>query len=72
MAIEVVPAMLARLLGKHPAIRVELSLNNLPADLLDQEVDLAVSTVAPKQGALFASPAYVERCGLPSARVSGA
>lgn len=53
MAIEVVPAMLARLLRKHPAIRVELSLSNLPADLLDQEVDLAVRTVAPKQGALL-------------------
>lgn len=78
MGIEVVPAMLARLRDKHPAIRVELSLSNLPADLLAQEVDLAVRTVAPKQGALFArkvaaiplglfaSPAYVERRGLPS------
>ncbi|WP_244648439.1 LysR family transcriptional regulator [Neoaquamicrobium sediminum] len=73
MGIEVIPAMLARLREAHPAIRIELSLSNLPADLLAQEVDVAVRTVAPKQDALvarkvaaiplgfFASPSYVER-----------
>lgn len=78
MGIEVIPAMLARLREAHPAIRIELSLSNLPADLLAQEVDVAVRTVAPKQDALvarkvaaiplgfFASRSYVERRGRPS------
>ncbi|MBX9464311.1 MAG: LysR family transcriptional regulator [Aquamicrobium sp.] len=78
MGVEVIPAMLARLRETHPAIRIELSLSNLPADLLAQEVDLAVRTVAPKQDALvarkvaaiplgfFASPSYVERRGRPT------
>ncbi|MCV0396033.1 MAG: LysR family transcriptional regulator [Rhizobiaceae bacterium] len=79
MGIEVVPAMLARLREAHPAIDIELSLSNLPADLLAQEVDVAVRTVAPRQASLvarkvaaiplglFASRAYVERRGLPAA-----
>lgn len=78
MGVEVIPAMLARLRETHPAIRIELSLSNLPADLLAQEVDVAVRTVAPKQDALvarkvaaiplgfFASQAYVERRGRPA------
>ena len=78
MGVEVIPAMLARLRETHPAIRIELSLSNLPADLLAQEVDLAVRTVAPKQDALvarkvaaiplgfFASHGYVERRGRPA------
>ena len=77
IGVEVMPAMLSRLREEHPAIRIELSLSNLPADLLAQEVDVAVRTVAPKQGALvarkvasiplgfFASHAYVERRGRP-------
>src|SRR5690606_693368 len=32
MGVEVIPAMLARLRETHPAIRIELSLSNLPAD----------------------------------------
>jgi DNA-binding transcriptional LysR family regulator len=78
MGIEVMPRMLRRLRGAHPAIRIELSLSNMPADLLAQEVDLAVRTVAPKQEALvarkvaaiplalFASHDYVERHGVPA------
>jgi DNA-binding transcriptional LysR family regulator len=78
MGIEVVPAMLARLREAHPAIRIELSLSDAPADLLAQEVDVAVRTIAPKQEALvarkvasiplglFAAHAYVERCGSPA------
>lgn len=78
MGVEVMPAMLARLRQQHPAIRIELSLSNLPADLLSQEVDLAVRTVAPKQEALvarkvaslrlglFASRAYLAANGTPS------
>ena len=84
MGIEVIPAMLARLREAHPAIRIELSLSNLPADLLAQEVDVAVRTVAPKQDALvarkvaaiplgfFASPSYVERRGRPTSLVEQA
>ncbi|SIS90424.1 LysR family transcriptional regulator [Paracoccus saliphilus] len=78
MGIEVMPAMLAQLRNAHPGIKVELSLSNLPADLLTQEVDVAVRTVAPKQEALvarkvasiplglFASRAYIERHGSPA------
>lgn len=78
MGIEVVPVMLARLREAHPGIRIELSLSNLPADLLAQEVDIAVRTVAPKQEALvarkvaaiplglFAARAYVDRRGSPA------
>lgn len=77
MGIEVIPAMLARLRQEHPGIRIELSLSNLPADLLGQEVDVAVRTIAPKQEALvarkvasiplglFAARSYVEWRGTP-------
>lgn len=78
MGIEVVPAMLARLHEAHPRIRIELSLSNLQANLLAQEVDIAVRTVQPKQEALvarkaasiplglFASHDYVARRGIPT------
>lgn len=78
MGIEVVPVMLATLRQAHPAVRIELSLSNAPADLLAQEVDIAVRTVSPKQEALvarkvasivlgmFASRAYVRRRGAPA------
>ncbi len=77
MGMEVMPAMLTRLREEHPGIRIELSLSNLPADLLGQEVDVAVRTVAPKQEALvarkvasiplgmFAAHSYVARRGAP-------
>ncbi|MFN4273729.1 MAG: LysR family transcriptional regulator [Aliihoeflea sp.] len=77
MGIEVIPEMLARLRETHPSIRIELSLSNLPADLLAREVDVAVRTVQPKQDALvarkvaaiplglFASPVYLARRGQP-------
>lgn len=77
MGIEVMPAMLARLREAHPGVRIELSLSNAQADLLAQEVDVAVRTVPPKQAALvarkvaaiplglFASRSYVARRGAP-------
>ncbi len=77
MGIEVLPPMLAELRQAHPAIGIELVLSNAPADLLAQEVDLAVRMFAPRQEALvakksgviglgfFASPAYLERRGRP-------
>lgn len=78
MGIEVIPAMLARLRAAHPAVHVELSLSNAPADLLAREVDVAVRTVTPKQDALvarkvasiplglFAATSYVARRGVPA------
>jgi len=78
MGIEIVPAMLAHLREAHPGVRIELSLSNMPADLLAQEVDVAIRTVAPRQQSLvarkvasiplglFASRAYVERRGIPT------
>ncbi|PJE26853.1 transcriptional regulator, LysR family [Pseudooceanicola antarcticus] len=77
MGMEVVPPMLARLRRKAPALRIELELSNRPADLLSQEVDVAVRTVEPRQAALvarkvaeislgfFASPDYLARRGTP-------
>lgn len=78
MGTEVVPPMLAAIRDKHPAIRIELSLSNAQADVLAHEVDIAVRTVAPAQGALvarkvasiplgwFASTAYLEKRGAPA------
>lgn len=78
MGIEVLPSMLVRLREAHPAIHIELSLSNAPADLLSQEVDIAVRTITPVQKALvarkvaaiplgfFAARSYVERRGAPA------
>ena len=77
MGIEIMPQILAELRHSHPAIQIELSLSNAPANLLEQEADLAIRTFAPKQEALiarkvaaiplgfFASPAYLARRGVP-------
>lgn len=74
---EVVPEMLVALREAYPGLRVELVLDNRPADLLAQEVDVAVRAYAPTQGALvarrvgrsavglYASPAYLARRGVP-------
>lgn len=79
MGIEVMPSMLQRLHDAHPAIQVELALSNMLADLLAQEVDIAVRTVRPTQEALvakkvaviplglFASRSYLDRRGTPDA-----
>ena len=75
MGVEVLPAMLKSVRAHYPQIRIELSLTNVAEDVLAQEVDIAVRTVAPKQAALvarkvasvpiglFASRDYVERRG---------
>lgn len=77
MGIEVIPTMLGTLRAAYPAIQIELSLSNAVADLLAQEVDVAVRTVAPTQNALvarkvadiplgfFASRAYLNKRGIP-------
>lgn len=77
MGVEVIPCMLRKLRDTYPAIEIELSLSNKPADLLTQEVDLAVRTIAPHQAALvarkvsaiplglFAAQAYLNERGWP-------
>lgn len=54
VGIEVVPSMLLGLRDKHPQLAVELELNNASADLLDQQVDVAVRMHSPEQSALAA------------------
>lgn len=78
MGVEVLPPMLAQLRLLHPAIHVELSLSNAPADVLGQEVDIAIRTMTPQQDALvarkvasiplgiFASLDYLDRKGTPT------
>ncbi len=51
---EVLPPMLARLRRRHPGLIVELVLSNALADLLQQEVDVAVRMSPPRQEALVA------------------
>ena len=78
VGVEVLPPMLRTLKAAHPALVPEVVLDDAPADVLDQEVDVAVRMVAPVQGALvarkvglieigfFASPAYLEARGVPA------
>ncbi|MCW2392421.1 DNA-binding transcriptional LysR family regulator [Sphingobium sp. B1D7B] len=77
VGIEVLPPMIASLRQKHPRIAIELSLSNVSADLLEQEVDIAVRMHPPRQGALvakkagsialalFAHNGYLARRGIP-------
>lgn len=55
VGIEVLPAMLKPLRATHPNIIIELVLSNASADLLEQEVDIAVRMHPPKQEALVAA-----------------
>lgn len=54
VGVEVMPAMLNSLRRHYPRIIVELVLSNASADLLDQEVDIAVRMHPPRQGPLIA------------------
>lgn len=54
VGIEVLPAMLGTLHAVHPGIVAEVSLSNASADLLEQEVDIAVRMHPPRHGALVA------------------
>ncbi|PLW77487.1 LysR family transcriptional regulator [Cohaesibacter celericrescens] len=77
MGVETLPKMLAKLRVQHPAVRIELELSNLPANILHQEVDIAVRTTTPTQAALiakkvasiplgfFASTSYLDNHGTP-------
>ena len=74
----VLPPMLAALRASHPALVPELVLDDVPADVLDQEVDVAVRMTTPVQGALvarkvgtveigfFAGVGYVDARGVPA------
>jgi len=64
VGIEVIPPMLARLAEIHPAIAIELELSNTGADLLEQQVDIAVRMFPPRQAALVAKKAGAIRMGL--------
>lgn len=78
MGIEVIPAMLVGLRAKYPALRIELALSNVQANVLDHEVDVAVRNAVPRQEALvahkvqaveigfYASPEYLARRGAPA------
>ncbi|AWI85774.1 LysR family transcriptional regulator [Alloyangia pacifica] len=54
VGMEVMPSMLASLRAVHPELRVELILSNTSANLLEQEVDVAIRMTPPKQKALVA------------------
>jgi DNA-binding transcriptional LysR family regulator len=54
VGVEVLPAMLARLRKRHPGVAVEIDLSNSTANLLEQEVDIAVRMHPPRQEALVA------------------
>ena len=64
VGIEVLPSMLKRLRDVHPGIVVEFELSNARADVLDQEVDIAVRMHPPDQGALIARKVPAIRLGL--------
>jgi DNA-binding transcriptional LysR family regulator len=54
IGVEVLPAILARLRARHPALVVELVVSNEVDDLLRRESDIAVRFVQPTQEALIA------------------
>jgi len=54
VGVEVLPPMLRSLRERHPRLAVEFELDNASADLLDQQVDVAVRMHPPEQSALVA------------------
>jgi DNA-binding transcriptional LysR family regulator len=78
IGVEVMPAIVADLTRRHPALKVELVLSNRVHDLLQREADIAVRMTAPRQeqlvarrvGAielgLHAHPDYLARRGTPA------
>lgn len=54
VGVHVLPPMLAPLRRRHPRLAIEIAPSNPAADLLDQEADIAVRMLRPKQGALIA------------------
>ena len=78
VGVEVLPPMLRSLKADHPGLVPEVVLDDAPADVLEQEVDVAVRMTTPVQGALvakkvgtvaigfFASTAYLKARGAPA------
>ena len=78
VGVEVLPPMLRTLKAEHPGLVPEVVLDDAPADVLEQEVDVAVRMTTPVQGALvarkagtveigfFASAAYLDARGVPT------
>ena len=78
VGIEVMPAIVADLVRRHPALEVELVLSDRVHDLLQREADIAVRMTAPRQEQLVARrigsvelgmhacPDYLARCGTPA------
>ncbi len=78
IGVEVIPPMLARLGALYPDIAIELVLSDTGADLLDQQVDVAVRMFPPTQAGLaihkvasirlglYAHPDYLARHGEPA------
>jgi DNA-binding transcriptional LysR family regulator len=80
VGLEVLPPMLRSLRDKHPQLTVEFELSNVSANLLDQQVDVAVRMHLPEQSALvakkvlsiplglFAHRDYLEIYGCPTSK----
>jgi DNA-binding transcriptional LysR family regulator len=78
MASEVLPAILATLMAKHPSLAIELSPSNRLEDLLRRRTDIALRMTQPKQQGLltrklspvefglFARPSYLAAHGIPA------
>lgn len=78
MGAEVIPEMLASFHDLHPEIDIELVLSDRNEDLSRREADIAVRMARPTQGSLigkkvgvsgmgfYATPAYLERHGVPT------
>jgi DNA-binding transcriptional LysR family regulator len=64
IAIEVLPALIAPLLARHPGLSIALAPNNRTEDMLRREADIAVRMVPPTQGALVARRIGVIPIGL--------
>jgi DNA-binding transcriptional LysR family regulator len=68
MGVEVLPAIVADLGRRHPALKVELVLSNRVHDLLQREADIAVRMTAPRQEQLVARRVGTIELGLHAAR----
>lgn len=64
VGIEVLPAMLRRLQQRQPDLMYELEVSDASADLVEQQVDVAVRMHPPKQGALVARKVRSARLSL--------
>jgi DNA-binding transcriptional LysR family regulator len=64
VGIEVLPRMLTELRARQPGLIIELVLSNVSANLLEQEVDIAVRMTPPRQEALVAQKVAAIPLGL--------